>query len=487
MHEFRHSATINIKVDAENPLPVTIYTLLSSTIASILVASGHSTDDSPIWFICRKTYHVRSFYLQERESPVHISSEGARFTLFCGRLAASGSNITGQCSPYTRQAWAPVPVWIRLPPVQVVVSGHGSVWAMTEAGTMYGWGTNVGSRTSAGKLGIGSDDWIVAEPRRVIGLESAGQVQELLPMADRTFVRGSAGWFVSGGSGEGQFTYMPHCDIVTAWYSSLSASFAWTPSGLHAMGQGWSGELGVGPGVGGATLATLTPVALPPGTEVESVVSHGRTTYFICEDATVYAAGWNGHGQMCLSNEERMVPTPVVLPFTARYISPKADSVVFIDEVDDVWYYGTDRHLGLTDEPWVGSPVRLPLPGAVVTVVHGHSSLFVQTAGPDAGWFACGDNSQCELGIGTRDAAIQDWRRVALADVTMVWTQPGCSFFLTPTGVFVAGVNADERMGPSPRRTVPTPMLLEVPVSLELLRAFVECARTDSLRVSRSD
>ncbi len=371
---------------------------------------------------------------------VTVQSLGLTVTLAGGVVTTAGCNVWGGSGVGSEASWTG-PRALHLPKVRKVWGRGGSWFAQTDEG-LYAWGDN-----TSGQLGVGVASTVVRQPLLVKIKRSA---HEVIPHLHGTFIRTSKGWLVSSASAP---VAVPTAMRVTRWYRGGDTSFAWSQSGLHAMGGNWAGQCGTG---GGRVISTLTPVDLPTDAQdrVDRVASNGEST-FIFIGRRCFACGDNTSGQLGLGLDTESVAVPTELPFEVKTVSLGKNLSLFLT-AEGPRLAGDNSVLQLSPLE-AGAAVRdtlrgrnwhkvdeclrtaalIDLPWHVNAVTAIDGAAFVRK---DHGiWYARGDNTGGRLGVGAAMPAVTSWMSVKADAVHRIRAVHGATVFITRDSALVAG------------------------------------------------
>ncbi len=225
---------------------------------------------------------------------------------------------------------------------------------------------------------------------------------------------------------------------------------------VKAVGANSFGQLGVGTTDQYVTKAT--PVVLPTGVSVESVVSDGQTTCFITTTGAVYATGKNlqgqlGDGTIIDAHTPKLVPTVTNIDDVVL-----ADaSTFFIASDGKLWACGNNAFgqlgLGLAESiVLTPSLVGISLVDDVVVSSYYYQgteqrvSTYILTSGHAL--YVCGDNQYGQLGNGLTTTLPLAQRVFSDKLVEHVYAYDGCAYFLTTGGeVWSVGKNFNTSLG----------------------------------------
>ncbi|HET8591740.1 MAG TPA: S-layer homology domain-containing protein [Nakamurella sp.] len=267
-----------------------------------------------------------------------------------------GTLGNGTATPASAPVDVTLPAGVR---IASAVFGNAHGLALTDDGTIYGWGYN-----KDGEVGDGST--------------AAGR-----PVPVRVDLPGGA----------------PAVQIAAGDYFSM----ALTASGaVYAWGWNADGQLG-----NGTTSTSRKPVAvkLPAGVRAVSIEAGSNFAFAQASDGALYAWGRNDVAQLGNNSlTDRRVPVAVAMPAGVRFVAVSAgnDHTLAVSATGAVYAWGSNetRQLGLAGYSRVAAPKLVGMPGGatVAAVAAGYGySLAISPAGR---LFAWGANGYGQLGLG---------------------------------------------------------------------------------------
>ena len=225
-----------------------------------------------------------------------------------------------------------------------------SCYAITEDGSLYAWGNN-----KYGRLGVGS---LTASKNTPSKVNLPGKIKELR-------------------------------NYFNSFYALME------DGSLYAWGDNEYGQLGVGSNE--EQISTPTLVTGITGT-IKKLIT-GSSVYALMEDASLYAWGYNGSGNLGVGDEiNRNIPTKVNLSGKIKELITGL-SVYAILEDGSLYVWGSNYYgqLGVGDEVHRNIPTKVNLPNTIKKLITGSS---VYALMEDGSLYAWGDNSDGQLGVG---------------------------------------------------------------------------------------
>ncbi|KAG9396727.1 Regulator of chromosome condensation (RCC1) repeat [Carpediemonas membranifera] len=432
------------------------WALSHSTITAVMFAAGLPEAAS---FTCVRMAHSKVLF----DKAETIRADGCEYRLLRGGLYSRGLNLNGEAGRGRADLF--VPEWGRvcIPSVTGLWTGHGSAVAATVAG-VFAWGSNKRS-----KLSFPEKEGIISSPRLVGRLD----VVRAVIMDESTFLQTPTHWRATGANEHGQLA-VGHRDpvrepervvgseTITDVVSDCGTAFAWTETGdILGAGSNDNEQLGV---TAGDDVTVFSPVNLPPNTSVVRIVEGEDATFFFTADRRCLVCGNNRKAKLGLPRASVVVP-PTALPFAVDDVVFNKFTTVFLCDgklmaVGDNSY----RELPSTARE-LTAPTELPLPWDAVQIILGCKCLFVQR--DDGQWFARGDNSFGQLGVGSIASPVTTLAPVALDNVRWVHSASSMTLFMTADGLYRAGIRIDGEIGEEdwvnmprvPVQTAPAPDL----------------------------
>ena len=252
-----------------------------------------------------------------------------------GSLYAWGKNDQGQIGVGSSEEYVKTPAKINIAgKVKTVIcdTGYGSsVYAATEDGSLYAWGSNIyicmfdtGGEKHQGRLGTGSLDNYSISPAKVnIG---GGVKKMMFPVNHSTLVLTDDGSLYGWGNnsyrrlGIGNVSCADNPEKahlegrvkdVTVY---LSTHALMEDGSLYAWGDNRNGEVG-----NLSTLPEESPVKVDIPESVKELLfsdKENKTIYALTEDDSIYALGANDNGQAGVGKDDSYIDTPTKIEFT---------------------------------------------------------------------------------------------------------------------------------------------------------------------------
>ncbi|WP_295782082.1 hypothetical protein [uncultured Microbacterium sp.] len=175
---------------------------------------------------------------------------------------------------------------------------------------------------------------------------------------------------------------------------------------VYAWGNNVYGQLGTGDMT---YRSTPTPISFPDGVIIVSVIAGGYQSFAIDTDHHVYAWGNNSSGQLGTGDQtNRSTPTPITLPDGVTITTLVAGSYhsLALDTDHRVYAWGNNNsgQLGTGDKTDRPTPTPVTFPAGITTttlVAGSYHSLALDT---DHRVYAWGNNSSRQLGTGNTTA-----------------------------------------------------------------------------------
>jgi hypothetical protein len=301
----------------------------------------------------------------DQHAPIHVIDNvkaiaaGEMHSLFVktdGTVWAAGAGNDGRLgngSSLDKNA----PVQAQISGVKGVAAGHDFSLFLKEDGTVWGCGNRTG--LGLGDTFVGSPVVPVQIPIGNVTAISAGYSHSLFLKADGTvWACGIGGWSGSGnalGDGTNQKLYVPKqimtgCKSFSASSGSQIGSFSLflamdgtvTATGLN----GW-GQLGDGTRVG-RDVPVQTLISGP----VRSVATGAYQSFFIKEDLSVWACGYDQRGELGIGGSGRWTATPVRVQENTMAVASGETHSIFLKADGTVWTAGMNNLGALGDGTW---------------------------------------------------------------------------------------------------------------------------------------
>jgi len=236
------------------------------------------------------------------------------------------------------------------------------------------------------------------------GTVAAGYQHALALKPDGTVWAWGANWSGQIGDGTTETRSIPvrvaGLEGVTAISAGDSHSVALRSDGtVWTWGANWNGQLG-----NGTTGDSTRPVPVPGLDDVVAIAAGSEQSFALKADGTLWAWGWNGFGQLGDGTRvDRLSPVRIVglsgvIAIGAGYLHGIA---LLTDGTVWTWGRGGDGQLGNGGTSESDVPLQVPGLANVSFIATGWSSShnFARTA--DGHWWAWGNNSSGNLGLGT--------------------------------------------------------------------------------------
>jgi alpha-tubulin suppressor-like RCC1 family protein len=297
--------------------------------------------------------------------------------------------------------------------VQIATSNSDG-YALGSNGTVWAWGVN-----SYGELGDGQ---LATYETKAVKVDFPAGVRITALANPMPFDAGLAidsnghvwGWGLNGdndlclpGLIETHPQQLPLSDVTLATGARTHALF--DSNGIvYACGSGDSGELG-----NGSTTSTSTPsavIGIPSAVKVTALTSSWEGSGALLANGDYYDWGYNAAGQLGAGNTtDSAMPVKVDLPGPVTQVfqggsGAKNGQTVAVLKKGSVWTWGNnDRgQLGIGTHTNSDVPVRVHVPKGVTFLKvnsGGYASYGIDNTGRLWAW---GDNSEGQLGIGSR-------------------------------------------------------------------------------------
>ncbi len=311
-----------------------------------------------------------------------------------GQAYTWGSNSVGQLGVgSTLSTASPVAVSMPNGPVTAIAAGSSHTLALTSAGAVYSWGSNVFGQLGNGTTASASVPVIVNTPAGVTFTAVAAGGDHSLALSS-TGVVYAWGGNTHGELGNGATTSTSTPVAITAptgvQFTAIAAGTGHSlalgaDSQVYAWGFNASGQLG-----DGQTADSLTPVlaSLPAGTTISSIAAGGSHSLALSATGTVLAWGSNVFGQLASplvgSNpvDSAIPAVPTGLPPATPFVSIAAGehSSYALTTVGVPWVWGGDYYGQLGD----GTPGLTAIPPEAMATLPAGTLVTGVFAGPDA-------------------------------------------------------------------------------------------------------
>ena len=188
-------------------------------------------------------------------------------------------------------------------------------------------------------------------------------------------------------------------DIVTVSYDNGSPPypaftyFLLNDGTVKACGYNAYGQLGIGD-----TTNQASPVTVPVS-NVKQIVAGGYHVFFLLNDGTVKACGYNAYGQLGIGNTTNQTSVVDVPISNVKQIACGTHHTVFLlnDGTVKACGYNAYRQLGIGNATNQASPVTVPVSNVRQVVCGAYNTFFLLSDGTA---MACGLNDCGQLGVG---------------------------------------------------------------------------------------
>ena len=316
-----------------------------------------------------------------------------------------------------------------------------SVYALTEDGSLYGWGDN-----SKGLLGVG-DKMDRNTPAKI---NLPGKIKELMHNSYSVYAILEDGSLYAWDNNTptptkinlpgkvinriGSYAILEDGSLYSSvsinstptkvnlpgkineliTYSSIYAILE--DGSIYAWGSNDRGQLGVGDEI---DRNTPTKVNLPGKVKEVKQDAFSSSTYVLLEDGTLYTCGSNYYGQLGLGSDEKKVsiPTKVNLPGTIKELIADSDSVYAMLEDGSLYAWGDNNYFGQlgvgSENEYVNTPTKVNLPGTIKELITIGDSVYAMLE--DGSLYAWGFNPVGCLGIGSENEYVNTPNKVNLS------------------------------------------------------------------------
>ncbi len=188
-------------------------------------------------------------------------------------------------------------------------------------------------------------------------------------------------------------------DIVTVTYDNNTAPypaftyFLLNDGTVKACGYNGYGQLGIGNTTNQSSLVTV------PVSNVKQIVAGGHHVFFLLNDGTVKACGRNDYGQLGIENTTNQTSIVDVPIFDVKQIACGAHHTVFLlnDGTVKACGYNGYGQLGIGNTTNQTSPVTVPVSNVRQVVCGAYNTFFLLN---DGTIMACGRTNAGQIGIG---------------------------------------------------------------------------------------
>jgi alpha-tubulin suppressor-like RCC1 family protein len=336
--------------------------------------------------------------------------------LASGAVMAWGDDLEGQLGDGDAGTVKTVPVRVvGLPAVIDVAGGGNSAFAVTQGGTLWGWGDN-----SEGQLGRSG----LLESPAPVRISHAGMVTSVTAGAfsvyalredatawawgDNSFGQlgeGPARPTVTGSPQRGGLVKLRHVVSVVAGaadaYALDAAGNVWAfgDNTLGQLGQGTASGQGISP----RPRFSVVPIRVRGLERVVQIAAGGDTCYALKKDGTVWAWGDDGFGEIGDGTRRLYVDRPTRVQGLAQVVSIAAGAstgyALLRDGAVWAWGRGTSHELGDGQASDQSLPVRVGrLNGVTQVAASGEFALALSRDGTVWAW---GNNTYGQLGDGS--------------------------------------------------------------------------------------
>ncbi|MDR2153289.1 MAG: hypothetical protein LBO72_10770 [Helicobacteraceae bacterium] len=259
---------------------------------------------------------------KDASKPPIIATGGAySLVVIDGKLYAAGDNEYGQLGlrggseTNRRSLFTPVPL-SEDKEIIALAAGEAHSLALTSEGKVWATGAN-----GNGQLGLGAsypETFMLVrslKDKKIVALAASKANSLALTSEGRVYATGANGNGELGfGDGKARVVFTPVSSLRDKKIARIAAgvycSFAIGENGdVYATGYNFSAQLGLGDDYSNRNVFTL--VKSLEGKKIVAVAAGENHSLALGADGKVYAAGWNGNGQLGFGDDERDVFTEV--------------------------------------------------------------------------------------------------------------------------------------------------------------------------------
>jgi alpha-tubulin suppressor-like RCC1 family protein len=235
--------------------------------------------------------------------------------------------------------------------------------------------------------------------------------------------------------------------IIAAAGANQHSLFLKDDGTVWSCGNNASGQLG-----DGTTTQRLTPVQITSLSGIVAIATGNDRSYFLKNDSTVWVCGSNGSGQLGDGTTTQR-NTPVKVTSLSGIVSViSGNATLFLKGDGTVYACGLNFNgqlgNGTADFSVHSTPTLIPSLSGIKAIAASSQSLFLKN---DGTVWACGDNSNGQLGDGTTTQKTTPVQITSLSGITAITTSNGgtsSSFFLKNDGtVWACGDNTRGQLG----------------------------------------
>ncbi len=242
--------------------------------------------------------------------------------------------------------------------------------------------------------------------------------------------------------------------ITSISYSREFSLFLDGSGHVYGTGHNYYGNLGLGHNddVSGLTQIT-TNIGNKIITKIATTCENTQTSYFLCNDGTVYCCGYNAYGQLGLGDtDDRNVPTQITGLSNITAIACGIGHVLFLDGTGNVYGCGKNDsgQLGLNDLANKTTPTQIPSSRfsnkPVISIASGaYVSYFICN---DHTAYSCGIDYYGELGLSTSGNSYKVPQLMTKSNVSKIASYYFTCFVLDNSGnLYGCGYNGTGQLG----------------------------------------